>query len=247
MTVKDIYDFLDKIAPFDTAADWDNVGLLIGKSDTQVTTTIVCLDCNQEILNIAKDLNAQLIITHHPVIFDPLKVLDAQSLPWKLAESGISVISAHTNLDKALQGVNHTLCQKLNLDAAPCDYDPFLYIGSYSHEFQPKDWVDMVKNALSAPVIRAKFSSNLVQKVAVCCGSGGDFLGLAHKLGADTLITGDVKHNIFVEAAELNMNIVDAGHFHTENIIVPSLCEMLSNRFSDINFIPADAQPFTVH
>lgn len=247
MTVKDIYTFLDGIAPFSSAENWDNVGLLVGNASAEVTTAVISLDCDCEAVKIACENKAQLIITHHPVIFDPVKALNTDSVAWKLAKESISVISAHTNLDVAENGVNQTLCDRLKINAAPCSCHPFLLVGEAAVPMNGDDFVYFVKEKLGCPAVRAYLGRGRVKKVAVCCGSGGDFLEAAHKSGADTLVTGDVKHSVFVEAARLGINLIDAGHYHTENIIVEPLTQTLRNAFPDIRFIGNHFEPFTVY
>lgn len=246
MTVKDIYTYIDSIAPFSSAEGWDNVGLLIGNSDTEVTTAVIALDCTLSALNAAKANGAQLIITHHPVVFDPLKNLCADSLAYKLAEAGISVISAHTNLDIAERGVNRRLCDVLELNAKPENTESALMIGEYAKEYGTENFIAFIKEKLNCPVVRACVCGNTVKKVAVCCGSGGDLLAIAKNAGADTFVTGDVKHNVFVEAKHMGINLIDAGHFHTEDIIIDSLCESLTAEFSTVRFIQNHSEPFSV-
>ena len=116
MTVNDIYSFLNEFAPFDTACDFDNAGLLIGGKDAEVVKFIVALDCTEAVVDEAIQKGAQLIITHHPVIFSGLKSVLADSLVYRLIENNVSVISAHTNLDIADGGVNDCLAKALELN-----------------------------------------------------------------------------------------------------------------------------------
>lgn len=116
MTVKDIFDFLNGIAPVNTACDFDNVGILVGDPSAEVSGAVVALDCTASAVKTARDNNCGLIITHHPVIFDPLKTVLVGSTVFELIKSGISVISMHTNLDIAVSGVNDCLCRALEFD-----------------------------------------------------------------------------------------------------------------------------------
>ena len=115
MKVKEILDFLGEKAPFDTCEEWDNVGLLVGSGYLPATRVLVALDVTDGAVEAAKAIGADLIVTHHPVIFRPISRLSADSMPYRLAAAGISVISAHTNLDKAVEGVNDTLAARLGL------------------------------------------------------------------------------------------------------------------------------------
>ena len=116
MTVKDIFDYLNGIAPVNTACDFDNVGILVGDPSAEVSGAVVALDCTASAVKTARDNNCELIITHHPVIFDPLKTVLVGSTVFELIKSGISVISMHTNLDIAVSGVNDCLCRALEFD-----------------------------------------------------------------------------------------------------------------------------------
>ena len=116
MTVREIYDAIDRIAPFQTAMDFDNVGILVGDENVDVTKTLLCLDVTPRVLREAKSIGVELIISHHPVIFNPLRTVQPQNIIYALVQSGIAVISAHTNLDMAYPyGVNDALCRKLGL------------------------------------------------------------------------------------------------------------------------------------
>ena len=115
MTVNDIYAYLNEFCPFDTACDFDNVGLLVGDKNANVTKAIIALDCTLDAVNQAIETGAELIITHHPIIFSPLKSVTAESTVYRLIKNNISVISAHTNLDIAYGGVNDCLAATLNL------------------------------------------------------------------------------------------------------------------------------------
>lgn len=244
MKIKDIYNFLDSIAPFDSAEEWDNVGLLVGQGDTEVKCAVVALDCTPDAIRTAKELSAQLIITHHPVIFDPLTAVTADTLPWLLAKDNISVISAHTNLDKAESGVNAELAKSLELNAKPSATEPSLLVAGLSKPELFEDFVDFVKDRLNIKCARTYKASETVSKIALCCGSGGDLLQAAVEDGCDTLITGDIKHNVFIEAAHKGINLIDAGHYATEDIIIEPLALLLQNKFPQVEFVTVHSDPF---
>ena len=135
MIVYDIYDFLDEKYDFSSALEYDNVGLLVGDGRDKVTGVLVCLDCTDEAITEAVKQGANLIVTHHPVIFDPLKSVTEQSLVYRLIKIGISVISAHTNLDQADGGVNDALAEAVGLSDVEkiADSEGFFYrIGELS-------------------------------------------------------------------------------------------------------------------
>lgn len=235
MTVKDIYSYLDFLYPFDKAADFDNVGLLIGDMNQTITKVIVALDCTKSVLSKAKEIGAELIITHHPVIFEPLKTLCKCSLPYELVNSSISVISAHTNLDIANGGVNKTLCNVLGLqNVSTLQTDDFeIKVGCLNKKMSPDDFAKKVSNSLGCTVKYVPGNRDVLM-IGVCAGSGADFMDAAVNNGADAFVTGDVKHHYFADAESGDITLIDAGHFDTENIIVDELVSKLSERFGDI-------------
>ena len=236
MKVRDILQFINNVAPFDTALTFDNVGLLVGNENDEVNGILVTLDCFDEVIDRAEDLGANLIITHHPVIFSPLKTVTEQSLIFKLIEKKISVISAHTNLDIADGGVNDALCSALGLyDVLPIkSEDGFLLrMGELDEAEDPYSFAKHIKEKLSGGV---KFvaGNRDISKVMVCGGSGGDYLLDAYKSGADAFVTADVKHHLFIEAGRLGISLFDAGHFNTEDVVIAPLCRDLSVAFPEI-------------
>lgn len=234
---------MDSIAPFASAEEWDNVGVLVGDMEQNVDYAIVALDCTPDAIKAAKEQSAQLIITHHPAFFKPE---DGEIPPFAehLSRKGLALISAHTNLDKAESGVNRCLCEKLGLDAHPSNLDPLFMEAELKNDVPLDDFALLAKEKLCADSVRIYSASSFVKKLAVCCGSGGDFLQYAAQSGCDTLLTGDIKHHVFIEAAHLGINIIDAGHYATEDIIIEPLAESLRQKFPDIKFIAVHSKPF---
>lgn len=236
MKVKEILDFLNGIAPLDTAQDFDNVGLLVGDENSEVTGILVSLDCFDEVVDRAEDLGANLIITHHPVIFDPLKSVLKGDLVHKLLSHEISVISMHTNLDVAEGGVNDALCEALGI------YDPKIYmasdffplrIGELEESEDPYSFARHIKEVLGGTV---KFiaGDKDIKKVVVCSGSGSEYLTDAISAKADAFVTAEVKHHHFILAAQKGISIFDAGHFNTEDVFVAALTRDISGAFPEI-------------
>ncbi len=237
ITVNDVFEFLNGRFPCDTACDFDNVGLLIGDKASTVTSAVVALDCSLETVNAAKQRGAELIITHHPVIFDPLKSVTANGVVFEAIRGGISVISMHTNLDVGAGGVNDTLCEMLELQniAAFEAVDGYPLKSGTVAAKTPKAFAEHIKACLGGSV-RYVCGNRDIERVLVCSGSGGNFLDDALRGGFDALVTADVKHNVFVDAINAGVSLYDAGHFATEDIIVKPLAEMLSKQFSGISF-----------
>lgn len=239
MTVNDIYLFLNELCPFDTASDFDNAGLLIGDKNATVTKAVIALDCTESAINKAIDTGAQLIITHHPVIFGGIKNVLSDSIVYRLIKNGISVISAHTNLDIADGGVNDCLAKALGLTEIQkivCDDGFSFRIGALGREYSPADFAKYAGEKLNFSP-RFTVGKKAVGRVAVCGGSGGDMLANAVSAGADAYLTADVKHNVFIEAANIGITLIDCGHFSTEDVVIEPLKKALCDKFSDILFI----------
>ena len=238
MTVQDIFNFLNSKFPVSTACDFDNVGVLVGDKQQEVKTAIIALDCNDLVVEKAINENAQLIVTHHPVIFNPLKNVLSDSLIYKLIKNNISVISMHTNLDVGVGGVNDSLANAIslnNIETVLAEDGYALRIGTVS-PVSATQFAEQLKNSLNT-TIKYVETERQIENVLICSGSGGNFLNEAVKYGCDAFVTADVKHNVFLEASHLNIAIFDAGHFETENVVIDQLFNLLSNQFINIKFI----------
>lgn len=239
MTVSKIFQFLNKQYPCDTACDFDNVGLLIGDSEQEVTKALVSLDCTLQTIAEAKEKNCQLIITHHPVIFSPLKNVLAGSIPFELIKSGISVISMHTNLDIAKNGgVNACLCKALGIENTEIytASDGYALMSGRVSPLSADDFAKQIKSTLGGTV-KYVAGKKLIEKVLVCSGSGGDFINEAIKSGFDALVTADIKHHQFLESFDNGISLFDAGHFNTEDIVIEPLKDLLAKEFGNIKFL----------
>ena len=247
--VKDIYEALDSWAPFGIQLDFDNAGFLVGHGDREVTKILVSLDITPEVAREAAEWGAQLIVSHHPVIFHPTRsVTDGdptgQTL-LALIEGGVAAICAHTNLDAAQGGVNDCLARALELgdleqlhqDGALPDGSPY-GIGrvgqAHKEGLSAGSYAAYVKDRLGAASVRYVDGGKPVSRVAVGGGSCGSMLEDAMKLGCDTFVTADVKYDTFLLARSLGINLMDAGHFATENVVCPILAEFLRGRFPQI-------------
>lgn len=242
MKAEKIFEALCNMAPLSLALSYDNAGFLLGDMQTEVTKAVVCLDATLNVVEYAQKEGAQLIISHHPIIFEPLKSITAQenSRIYKCLASGISVISMHTNMDSAVGGVNDCLAEALGLsNISPIeDSEGFSFRkGTLSEKMSADGLARFVKSCLGG-VVRYTDSGKLISTVAVCGGSGGDFYRLAEESGADALVTADVKHSYFIGAADRGFTLIDAGHFHTENTVVEPLAKRLSEKITSVEFLP---------
>lgn len=239
MKVKEIFDYIESIAPFDTAAPWDNAGLLVGDPDSDVSKALICLDVTDSEVNEAVSENAQLIISHHPVIFKVQKNFLRGNPAYDAALHGISVISAHTNLDKAPGGVNDILCKVLELDFEKVEHpvaEGFLNIGKLSKETDAARFAEFIRMKLGGAVSYCDGGKKLT-KVGVLSGSGTDFIDDALKLGCDGFVTGDASYHDFLDAKAKGLSLFAAGHFETEVVVADVLAQKLRQKFMDTEFI----------
>lgn len=237
MKVYKILNFLNNKYPLETACEFDNVGLLVGNRNADVHGVVVCLDCDINTVNYAKSVGANLIVTHHPVIFSGIKSVLCGSVVYELVKSDISVISMHTNLDIAEGGVTEALCSVIGLkNVKPfVSHSGFIIREAESIINNADDLAYHLKLTLGG-AIRYADSGNKINRVLVCSGSGGEFLTDVISQGFDALISADIKHNVFIDAVNNGVSVFDAGHYQSENIIVKPLFDELSNNFDDINF-----------
>ncbi len=239
--IKDIYEYLDSVAPFDTQAEFDNSGLLVGDMDTKVSKVLMCLDITDKVIEEAKDISAQLILSHHPVIFSPLKNIETDSVVYKLISSKLSALCAHTNLDKAENiGVNAVLAKKLELHNTALYKDEFLCVGELKAPMTDREFALFVKNALQCKGVRYT-KGKVIKTVAVSSGAGSEGVTLSDKYHFDAFVTGELKHHHFLFAKEKSVCAVEAGHFCTEDVVINPLKDLLSKRFPDVNFVKSQA------
>ena len=242
-SVKDIRDYLDGRVPFSTKLDFDNVGLLAGEPDREVRRVLCALDITSEVIEEAALLGAELIVSHHPLVFHPLRQVLSDDLVgrkiYALVRGGISAICLHTNLDAAVGGVNDALMDALGcVDVRPLGGEGAMpRVGRLPHNLPltMEEFLALTKSALSADGLRYVDGGRKISVVGCCGGSGGDFLEAAMEAGCDVFVTGDVKHDRFLAAAEYGVSLVDAGHFCTENVVVPRLRHMLLEGFPELD------------
>lgn len=347
-TVGKIFEVIDALAPFSLAEKGDNSGLIVGNKENKVKKALIALDITNEVANEAAGIGAELIISHHPVIYNPLYSLSDENPANILAKNGISAICAHTNLDMAPGGVSDALAEALGFegkkvievihrmpfkqvcvfcpeeyaekvseamflagggqqgnyshcaffskgvgqfmpnekanpftgengklektqevriemlvppsrlksvisamkDAHPyeepafCVYDNLAFVEKYGFgklcmsetEFSANSLAAHIKERLGCNVVRYTDSGKAIKNIAVCSGAGGSLIRYAAEKGADALICGDIKHDQLISARNLGISVFDAGHFHTEAVILPKLKEVLANAFPETEF-----------
>lgn len=249
-TVKDILRFLDEKAPFDSQMSFDNSGFLVGRADQQVRHILVALDITEKVVEEAVRVGADLIVSHHPVIWEGAKsVTDETILGRKLLaliRHDIAAICAHTNLDAAEGGVNDALATALGLQdthllksyGAYQDGTPYGIerVGVLPEGAVPLEtFAAHVKEKLGANGVRFMDAGRPVHRVAVGGGSCSGSMKEVFAAGCDTFVTADVKYDGFLDAKAMGLNLIDAGHFPTENVVCPVLVSWLKQGFFDIN------------
>ena len=235
----DFYNYIDSIAPFSTQESWDNSGFLVGDGGKEVKKVLLALDVTKPVLDEAEKIGAQLIISHHPVIFGALKELHPKNIAFLAAEKGIAIISAHTCLDIADGGVNDCLAAALGLGNVikVDDGEGLLRMGELEKEMDCAEFVKHVAEKINVGGIKYTPTDKKIKKVAVCGGSGGDLYPFAMNAGADAFVTANIKHNIFIDIRRDNFCVLDAGHFCTENTVIEPLAKKLSTVFEDTEIV----------
>ena len=253
MTVRELYAFLEEKMPRSLSCDWDNDGLMVCPDDTkEVRRVLVALDITAAVAEQAIKEGYDLVVSHHPLIFHPLKAVAPGEATVnkviRLLTSGVSAMSFHTRLDAVTGGVNDVLANAIGLqNVTPFgkDGEEIGRIGTLSKPMPLKDFAALVKEVTGAPYVQISDAGKLVSRVAVLGGGGAGESGAAAAAGADTYLTGDLRHDQLTEAPERGMNMIAGGHFFTENLVCNRICEMLyeadANIKADIvNSYPAE-------
>lgn len=242
-TVGQIEDSLFAFAPKDRAMDWDNVGLLVGDPQEQVGIVLTALDVTEAVVDEAISLGAQLIVAHHPVMnchWNPVQTLREDTpqgrLLRKMVRGNLSAICMHTNLDVAKGGVNDALAEALKLvDPGPLCSDGLGRTGTVKNGPRPlPDFAAEVSAALHCNGLRYADAGKPVFRVAVGGGGCSEFMAQAIACGCDTFVTADVDYHVFLDAVSLGINLIDAGHFPTEDVVCPVLMRYMKEQYPDL-------------
>lgn len=230
--VKDFYGYLNSIAPFETQEDWDNSGMLVGDMDAEVKKVAVVLDITHEEIKKAKAIGADLIISHHPVIFNPIKSVTRGSVPYELVASSINALCCHTPLDIADGGTNDSLAKLLGIEVTRTE-DPILRLGTVEPT-TAQELAGKIANTLNTKV-RYADAGRKIEKIAICTGAGCSLIEAAGEI--DAFITGDASHHNFLDCIQAGITLIAAGHYETEIVVVPVLVKKLQAQFPDIEII----------
>ena len=236
-----IYDALCEWAPLSLQMDFDNAGFQIGHWEDPVSRVLLALDVTDAVAEEAAALGVELVVSHHPLLFHPPKSITdddpTMSRVLFLAENRIAVISMHTNLDIAEDGVNDVLIRLLGaepeetLDDSGCGR-----IGVLEEPCSMAEFLACCKERLQVSGLRYYDAGKPVSRLAVMGGGGGDSVEDAWRKGCDTYVTADLKYHQFLHAEQLGLNVIDGDHFCTENPIIPELYERLSDTFPEVSF-----------
>ena len=239
MKVKDIIQVIEEFAPLSIQEGWENSGLCVGSPEDEVTSVLLALDCTPELVDEAVACGADMIITHHPLIFSGLKKISPEDMIGdaviKAIKAGISIYAAHTNADKVLEGVSGAMAAKLGLvDVEVLDMDGegtgLGAVGNLPEPMTAEQAVAIVKERFALKSMKAsKPLEGMISRVAMCGGSGGSLIGAARKAGAQLYISGDISyHNFFTPDGFM---IMDIGHYESEIEIVEILFSLLRKKF----------------
>jgi len=246
ITLDNLLEIINRLAPFDLAEAWDNVGLMVGDPGREVRGIMTALDPTEDLLTEARESNCNVIITHHPLIFQPLKSIRLDQPLGRLLAAAlaadIAIIACHTNLDTIEPGVSDILARRLGLTdlrplapptTAAADSDlpgpqGFGRIGSLPEPIDGQRFLADLRRRLEVEAVTlAGRLPDLLRTVAVCGGSGSELAEIARAKGADLYLSAEIKHSVARWAEAVDFCVIDAGHFATENPVVPELAARL--------------------
>ena len=237
-TVGQIESCMNMLAPFDTAEDFDNVGLLLGRRDTPVTAVLVALDATLAVAEEARRLGAQLIVTHHPLFFHARRNLVEEDLEaqtvCRLVRDGIALISAHTNLDQTALSGSAFAARALGLENIR--QEKYLFLGDVPAPEEAASLARRAGEVLAAPIRIYGDSSRTVRTLAIAGGAYDEGYVRARELGAQALLTGEVRHHNALAAAMEGFVLMDGTHYGTERILVPPLAASLQKALSALQY-----------
>ena len=258
--VNNIINEMELLAPTYLKEDFDNVGLMVGDKNKEVKKVLLALDCTLKVTEEAKKENVELIITHHPLIFKRPSSITTDTLQGKkiieLIKNDISLYSSHTNLDSVENGLNDTIVSILGFDNSKIleknkrdDKAGLGRIVSLKESIQLEDLISKIKKSLNINNLRVVKGKDKVNKIAIINGSGQDFIGKAVALGADCIITGDTTYHFASDYKEMEISILDVGHFASEQITFFNVMENLKEKFKDVEFITSTVEedPFSFY
>lgn len=271
VTVTDVAEAIEEVAPAALQESWDNSGLLIGLEDRHVSRLLTCLEVDMKVVNEAIHLGAEMIVTHHPLIFSGIKKLNGgdpdERAVMKLVGNGISVYSCHTPFDKVKGGNNDIVAKMLgltsvkNLNGEPvpatakmiekADEADIGRMGKLKETMTCRQMLNLVSAQMDISLRQLRFVGDLdeeITTVGICTGAGADLMEMAAVSGCQMFITGDVKYHEARRALARGMCIIDAGHYGTEKFFAEAMKEKLEKKLEDVSITASkvDQEPFTM-
>lgn len=255
ITVGEILSVLESLAPYSLAESWDNCGLMTGDRTAVVDKVLCALDVTEEVVAEAASVGASLIVAHHPLIFTTVRAVTTDDAAGRTLLSairqGISVICMHTNADCAQGGVNDALAAVLGLTEVVSmeagDSAMLGRVGNLSQAMEPPAFAAFVRQALSAGGVRYVEGTTPITRVAVGGGACGKLMDYAKDKGAQAFVIGDCSYDIMQRAQSIGLTLVDAGHFPTENPVVPVFAAWIQNHFPDVQALCSQRHCDCIH
>ena len=238
MSIDEFVRLIESVAPPELAEDWDNTGLLLRCSES-VSRVLIALDVTDAVAQEAVENGCDMILAHHPLLFETIRTLDHRSakhsVVMKLIRSGISLYAAHTSFDKAQGGINDALAEALGLTDITVAQDGLMRVGRLQKPCDKEAFLRHVRGVLGGGALRVSQTPvEEVETVAVVGGSGGDLATAAKAAGAQALVTGEAKHHHYVEATAHGVLLIEAGHFETESLFASQIFMSLQARLNEV-------------
>ena len=255
ITVRQVYEAMQAIAPLELAESWDNPGLLVDCGGA-VHRVLTALDITPEVVEEAAAKQCEMIVSHHPVIFDPLKRLSPQDVPFQLVRAGISAVCMHTNLDAAEGGVNEVLAGIFGMKDMETFAEGCGRVGAIE-EITVPELARKAQQELAVrcnapavgPAVQVKFADvgRPVKRLAVISGAGGSLFADALAMGADCLLTGEANHHHAIDAKRLGLSLIAAGHYATEFPVTAAVAEKLRAALPELDVLVSteNRDPYT--
>lgn len=245
-TVREIYDFIDSIAPFSKQDSFDNAGLLTGSSDFEVKRVCIALDATRTVVDEAIEKHAELIVTHHPVIFDPLKKVMSGTPVAKMIKNDISFIATHTNYDMSTGCLSDIMAEKLGFSGDEVfhvmnsDGTGYGKIIRLNEPVSPAELAQKCKKAFGTESLCYVDGGIPVKTLALCSGGGNSEVINAIDKGVDALVSGDISWSKNIEAFNANLTLINAGHFYTEIIMCEGIKKQIGREFPELDIFIAE-------
>lgn len=249
MTIQDIYEILDAYAPFSLQESYDKSGLLAGDPQQSVSRILLTLDITVPVIREAAARRADLVLSHHPVIWEPLRAVTPAHPAWHLVRHGIAAICSHTCMDIAEGGLNDHIGNMMAKSFLPAKgWQPLAQlsggrtlgrVAELAESWEAEDLAERLKEVFRCRSLRyyEGEKAHLIRKIAWCSGSGGDLIPDAIAAGADALITGDCKHSVWADAQNRGFTLFDCGHFETEVPVVKLFADIIGKAAPDMELL----------